>query len=471
MLQSPLPIHLLTDLSGLSFEGGYPTGDTVRALYDQLDLQRTASAYLEFIPAMSMQAVLDMHARDFRVSEAGGIIVYTEPGEGRSKDIGLTYNTESMYASACIDLRQTGPVVITVPPKVLGVINDGFMRFIADLGNAGPDRGQGGRFLLLPPGHEGQVPEGHFVFRTETFRNWIMVRGAEALTGRGEAALAYYRQHFTLTPLDGRPHQPGIVSASFTPSNSTHARDIRFFERLHRMVDEEPSTAFTPEQRGLLRAIGIVKGEPFAPEARLRQILADGATLGDGMARAIAFASREPDARIYADRHWERIFIGGYRFERDGVPLLDARTLFHYTAIVVTPAMEAEVVGVGSQYLGTYRDRSGAFLDGGKSYRLHLPAGIPAKDFWSVTVYDAETCSLLQNGAPKPSISSFDEPMVNEDGSVDLHFGPEVPGGRAKNWVRTVPGHGWFVYIRLYGPLEPFFDQRWRPDDIEEMSA
>jgi hypothetical protein len=264
-------------------------------------------------------------------------------------------------------------------------------------------------------------------------------------------------------------HQPSVVSASFKASDSTHARDIRYFERLHQMVQYEPASAFTAEELGLLRSIGIVKGATFQPDERMRRILSDGVRLGDGMAKAIAFASRDPEAHVYPDRQWERIFIGGYKFEREGARLLDARTLFHYTAIVVTPAMEAEMVGVGSQYLTTYKDASGAYLDGGQGYRLRLPAGIPAKDFWSVTVYDADTRSLLQNGQPKPSVSTYDSPDANQDGSVDIFFGPRAPRGKEKNWVETVPGRGWFTYIRLYGPLEPFFEQTWRPDDIVKL--
>jgi len=460
---------MIGNLDDLKFEGGYPTAETIQKLYDQLDLQRAAQAYLDFMPAMSMQALLDMHPRDYGVSETGGMIVYTEPGEGRSKDIGLTYNTESMYASLSLDLKQTGPAVIEVPPKVLGVINDGFMHYLADLGNAGLDRGQGGKYLLLPPGYEGDVPEGYFVFRSSTCRNWVMVRGFEQITGRGEAALAYYKEHFKAYPLGAGAYEPGVVSASFKASDSTHRRDIRYFERLDQMIQYEPLSAFTPEQLGLLHALGIVKGARFQPDERMRRILSDGVRLGDGMAKAIMFASRDPQVRVYPDRHWERVFIGGYKFERDGARLLDARTLFHYGAIVVTPAMEAKMVGVGSQYLGTYKDASGAYLDGGQHYRLRLPAGIPAKDFWSVTVYDAETRSLLQNGQPKPSISTYDQPDVNPDGSVDISFGPGAPKGKEKSWVQTVPGKGFFVWVRLYGPLEPFFEQTWRPDDIVKV--
>ena len=457
---------MIISLDELQYDGGYPTAETIQKLYDQLDLQRAAQAYLDFMPAMSMQAVLDAHPRDYGVSETGGMIVYVEPGEGKSIAIGLTYNTESIYASLSLDLKQTGPVVLEVPPKVLGIINDGFMRYVADLGNAGLDRGQGGKYLLLPPGYDGDVPDGYFVFRSSTYRTWVMVRGFEQITGRGDTALAYYREHFKVYPLGEGAHQPSVVSASFKESDTTHPRDIRYFERLDRMVQCEPASAFTAEGLGLLRSLGIAKGVTFQPDERMRRILSDGVRLGDGMAKAILFAGRDPEARVYPDRHWERFFIGGYKFERDGARLLDARTLFHYGAIVVTPAMEAKMVGVGSQYLATCKDAGGAYLDGGQHYRLRLPAGIPAKDFWSVTIYDAETRSLLQNGRPKPSISTYDRPDGNPDGSVDISFGPGAPKGREQNWVQTVPGKGFFVIIRLYGPLEPFFEQTWRPDDI-----
>jgi hypothetical protein len=453
----------------LEYEGGYPIAETVQRLYDQLDLQRAVQAYLDFMPAMSMQALLDAHRRDFGVSETGGMLVYVEPGEGKSIAIGLTYNTESIYASMCLDLKQTGPAIIEVPPMVLGIIDDGHMRYVADLGNAGPDRGQGGKYLLLPPGYGGEVPDGYFVFRSSTFRNWIMVRGSEQNTGHGETALAYYEERFKVRPLGDGTYQPSVVSASFKRSDTTHPRDIRYFELLHKMIQYEPQSAFTPEELGLLKSLGIVKGVEFRPDERMRRILTDGAKLGDGMAKVIAFDNRDPKARVYPDRHWERIFIGGYKFERDGARLLDARTLFHYTAIVVTPAMEVQRIGVGSQYLAAYKDGEGNYLNGSLNYRLRLPAGIPARDFWSVTVYDADTRSLLQNGQPKPSLSTYDQPEENPDGSVDIYFGPAAPAGKEKNWVKTLPGKGWFTYLRLYGPLEPFFEQTWKPDDIVKV--
>jgi hypothetical protein len=460
-----------TSIGELVYEGGYPTQQTIQKLYDQLDLQRAAQAYLEFMPAMSMQAFFEIFDRDYGLSDPGHILVYTEPGAGKSDAIGLTYNTESVYATTYLDLNVDGPTVIEVPPAVLGMVDDGHMRYVTDLGIAGPDQGQGGKYLILPPGYEGEMPEGFFVFRAPTYRNWAMVRGSVQNTGTGDQALAYYREHFKAYPLATGPHaERKTVSLSFTKHDSTHPRDIRFFDLLHQMVQYEPTSAFTAAELGLLKALGIEKGVEFQPDERMHRILTEGAQLGDGMAKAMAFAHRDPEARIYPDRHWESIFVGGsHEFKRNGALLLDARTLFHYTAIVITPAMAVKMVGVGSQYLSSYKDATGAYLDGGQTYKLTLPSGIPAKDFWSVTVYDADTRSLLQNGEPKPSISMYDHPEENADGSVDVYFGPEAPQGKEKNWIKTLQGQGWFTYIRLYGPLEPFFEQTWKPDDIVKI--
>jgi hypothetical protein len=221
---------------------------------------------------------------------------------------------------------------------------------------------------------------------------------------------------------------------------------------------------------GLLKSLGIEKGKQFSPDARMKKLLAEGVQIGDAIAKANAYAARLEGVRAYPDRKYEYIFLGGRHDFKSGDALwLDARTLFHYEAIVVTPAMAAKMVGVGSQYLTCYRDAGDDFLMGDNVYKLHLPKGIPAKNFWSVTTYHPETRSLLQNGTPKPSISSYDNPEVNDDGSIDIWFAPEAPKGKEKNWIKTIPGEGWFIYIRLYGPLEPYFDQTWKPDDIVKV--
>lgn len=454
------------------FVGGYPTDATIEMAFHQLDVQRAAQAYLEFMPAMSVQAIFKSKPRDYGMPAPGDIGVYVYPGKGKVEAIGLTYNTESIYATITADLKKDGPTVIETPPNVLGMVDDGHQRFVCDLGNAGPDRGKGGKYLLLPPDYEGDVPDGYFTFTSPTYRNWIMVRGFVENTGTGDQALEYYRKNFKAYPLATGPRDDvKVVSLSGKGGNTTHPRDITYFDELHAMVQYEPSSAFTAYELGLLRSLGIEKGKPFAPDARMKRILKEAIELGEAIAKANAYANRLPGVRIYPDRKYETLFVGGRHDFMDGDTLLiDARTLFHYEAIVITPAMAVRVPGVGSQYLSCYRDEDDSFLMGKNSYRLTLPKGIPAKNFWSVTAYHPDTRSLLQNGQEKPSVSTYDDPEVNADGSVDVFFAPETPAGKEKNWIKTLPGEGWFILIRFYGPLEPFFDQTWKPDDIVRIS-
>ena len=180
-----------------------------------------------------------------------------------------------------------------------------------------------------------------------------------------------------------------------------------------------------------------------------------------------------PARLAYADRAWEWAFIGGSAsWDSQGYVNTDRRSSFAYIAIGMSPAMVEKHVGTGSQYLWTPRDASGAFLDGGKRYRLHIPPNIPVKNFWSVVAYDADSRSILRNSQPFPSVSTYTNPAANTDGSIDIEFGPKAPtaaASGAKNWIQTTPGKGWFTLFRFYGPLEPFFNQAWRPDDIIEL--
>jgi hypothetical protein len=321
---------------------------------------------------------------------------------------------------------------------------------------------------VLPPGYTGAVPDGYHVVRPATFSNLVIWRSF-VVDGSPKPGVDAVKAATRIYPLgqEAATKAPTFVDMSGKPFNMVGPSGFQFWEMLNQVVQEEPTDTVDATTLGFWAAIGIQKGKPFAPDERMRNILDMAAKAGLGMARAITYQSREPEVKVYPDRHWEYIFVGGsHEFMKGGARNVDARILFHFSVICVTPAMVQKTIGAGSQYMTTYVDRDGDYLDGGRTYRLHLPPNIPVNNFWSVTLYDPNTRSLLRNGMRKPSLSSFDGPEQNADGSYDVYFGPAAPAGKEKNWVKTVPEQGWFAYIRLYGPLEPFFEQTWKPDDI-----
>jgi hypothetical protein len=212
----------------------------------------------------------------------------------------------------------------------------------------------------------------------------------------------------------------------------------------------------------------MVKGKPFNPDERMMKILDQAAKQGVAMSRAILYASRDPDIKYWKNRQWEKMFLHNTTFERNGINDIDARTLWHYQAIVVSPNLVSTTPGAGTAYLTTLRDSKERFLDGGQEYRLTVPANPPVKRFWAISAYDPLTRSLLDIGGNRnKSVGSLDNPVVNADGTVDVYFGPKSPEGKEANWVPTVPGKGFFLVFRFYGPTEGYINKTWVPNDLE----
>jgi len=454
-----------TSLGTLRFFDGFPDDATVQKVYDNLDFQRGVQAFLTSLPAASMYATRE----GYRTFGPDNQTILIAESFLDSRTLYLVANSETIYLTFWANTKD-GPLVIEAPPDLLGFIDDFWCRYVIDIGRAGPDQGKGGKYLLLPPGYSGDLPGGYFIARSPTYGNFVWLRGF-IYDGDLEATVENMKKNFRIYPLAqaANPPEMNFINMSGQYFSVIPSNDASFFDAVNQVVQEEPLDAVDPETRGLLASVGIRKGNPFSPDPRMKGILTDAAAVGNATARTILFNTRDQGAYLNKDSGWKVVFWGNdYKFSPGGVLDLDERTWAFYGGTGISPAMMVKMVGVGSQYAITEHDAAGQYLDGGKNYRLHLPPGIPAQDFWSVIVYDPQTRSMLQTDQQFPGTGSQrKEIAINPDNSVDVFFGPVAPSGRENNWIQTVPGKGWFVMFRLYGPLEPWFDKTWKPGEIE----
>ena len=459
-----------TRLGSLEFVDGVPTDETASKMFENLRFVRGVETFLSCIPAASIEA---MRLGNVSMGVTAAHKVLLMDGLLDSNGLFLTGNTDTVYASAILDLERDGATVVEIPPNCgPGTVNDAWFRFVIDMGAPGPDRGVGGKYLILPPEFEGDVPEGYFVATSPSYVNWLILRGF-LVDGSPDTAAAMFRDGLKIYPLSDidNPPEMEFISGTGKHFNTIHANNVDFFTELNDVIQKEPIGVIDAETRGLLAGIGIVKGKPFAPDEVMHKTLVDAAAVGNATARTLYFHAMDPEAYLYEDSYWKTAFVGGdYQWLKDGARNLDARTYFFYIATVNTPAMALEMVGKGSQYAVIDKASDGEFLEGSRTYKLNIPAPVPVLDFWSVVVYDPQTRSELQTGQPYPSKNGAKDDLdVNEDGSIDLYFAAEPPDGHENNWIETVPGKGWFAILRLYGPLEPWFDHSWRPGNIEAI--
>ena len=458
------PDRTETRLGTLEFVDGFPSKATAQKVWDFMDFSRAVEAMIMTTPAASLQGFrkgIQKWGPDNKTMIYWG-------GRLDSRGLLLTGNTTVVYTFMWIDLKE-GPMVMETPPNVLGIIDGAWFHYLCDFGNAGDDKGKGGKFLLVPPDYKGKLPtDRYFIKKSRTYGHWLAMRGFMT-NFDPDPVVKNMKAHFRLYPLGSAPKEVKWVNTAMKDFNTLHAQDATFFDEVNITVQEELNSAQDPEVLGLLASIGIRKGKPFAPDARMKKILAEAAAVGTAAQRTILFRNRDKNTVIWpGSKSWELGFAGGsYEFQNDGVSLINSRVRFHFYATGITPAMVKPPVGAGSQYVIGLRDAEGKALDGSKTYRIHIPPKVPAKRFWDITVYDNQTRSLLQTDNPYPGVTSIDKATVqNADGSYDVYMGPKKPRGKV-NWIQTVPGKGWNMLWRVYSPTQVWYDKKWRPSEIE----
>jgi hypothetical protein len=461
------PDKLDTHIGKLEFSDGVPTGETIKALYDNLDRTRGFGVYLDNLGAVAIRAFLSSLAAQ-GADAPNKIAIFEQLMDSQS--MVLTANTSTLYAFSRTDLAKDGPTVIEVPPGMLGFLDDDWQRFVGDIGVTGPDRGKGGKYLVVPPGYDGQVPQGYFLLKPRTNKNFLFLRGsiAEGLEAGAKNMTSGIRIYSLKDA--AKPAPTTFINMSGKSFNTLFPNTLAYYEFLNQIIQDEPIDAIDPVQRGAIASIGIVKGKPFAPDERMKELLIEAATLGSATARAITFEPRLDGVYLYPGTGsvWSAFFANGNAtFESDGTMQLEAAVLYYFNAGGVTPAMAKTAVGVGSDYAGAYLDANKQPFDGSKTYKLHLPPNVPVNNFWAVTIYDTQTRSMLQTDQRFPTVGSQTKGIEkNPDGSFDIYFAPKAPDGKESNWLQTVSGKSWFVILRMYGPLEPWLNKTWRPSEI-----
>jgi hypothetical protein len=430
--------------------------------------RRAFEAVIWGMPAVNFE--LMRHA----MMEAGGdwnqIVYWSRLPSWKNQT--LTPNPDVIYLMPFFDTRD-GPVVLEIPPaeggSITGSIDDAWQAALEDVGPAGLDRGKGGKYLILPPDHAGKVPGGYVVLQSDTYRGFALLRSN--LGGSNEADVikaAAYGKRVKLYPLSEPSRETVFVDAVDDLFDATITYDLRFFEMLHRFVQDEPWLVRDKAMIDPLKSIGIEKGKPFKPEDETRYILFDAAQ----------------EAHAWLDIRYEAVFATPY-FERGQWTLpavpdvaeamqtlfadpnaypLDGRAATYSMAF-----FSMKHLGAGQYYLMAIRDRACEALDGRNDYRLHVPADVPVNLYWSAVLYDRATHALIRDMAWSSRSSHTEGLQTNLDGTVDLYFGPKAPAGKDANWVPTNANGEFEVLFRFYGPEKSLFDKTWVLPDIERI--
>ncbi|MGT2509150.1 DUF1254 domain-containing protein [Cupriavidus basilensis] len=471
------------------FKQNRPTEKAAETLKDELLFQRATQTYLWAMPLLNTMGMRDGFAQSFGAGY-NTMAVWEKRLDAKTRI--TTPNSDLIYGMVFVNLADTGPLVFEAPPKLQGILLDMWQRpiphdggkFFGDVGLPGPDGGAGGKFLILPPGYTGEVPSGYYVYRSGTNNIFIFLRSFYSDLNNISPAVDVLKQS-VLYPLGKKDSADKMkfIDASGKPHEMLPRTDATAFQQLKYLADTEGSYLADPDWLGMLAGLGIVKGKPFEPDARTKKILDAAAKSGYDTSRVIGLQGKSgsADYRVYADRQWVNPVNNlssrwpnapldlGFLSTKGGYRDLDARTWFFTDYYSISPGMVSMTPGKGAFYMIAFNDSSGQPLVGANSYKVKLPPNIPAELFWSVTLYEAQNASGLDNGQPFPSLGKLNHPKQDADGSTTLYIGPKAPKGEEGNWLATAPSRGFFAILRLYAPAQAAIDGSWKPGDIERI--
>lgn len=476
-MKSILLLSLFIPLIGLAvtkplegFEKGYPDVDTVKEVKDTQDFQRAVAAYRFWYPTISFEGIFN-GSREQNIKDNESIAIMMATPAGRA----FTPNADTPYASAVLDLKN-GPMVIEVPPgPFIGLVNDHNQGWILDLGLPGPVGAKGGKHLILPPDYKGNTSPDYHVGKSLTNKVFLALRVLPE-NGDQQAALAKLKD-LKIYPYSNaeNPKLLKVVDLSAKKMDMTSLRwedNIEYWNQLKKIVDAEPQTPEFQFMYGELANLGIVKGKDFKPDSRMKSLLEEAAREGLKQMLVSAFGSQRPERIVWKDRKWEWAGLIPDRenfVSKSGLDM-DARDRWFAQAIVTSPAMFKHSEGAGSLYWLGVKDNKDKYLDGSKTYKLTVPGPVPAKLFWSVTLYDTQTRSFLETDQNRSALRSlFELKNMSPTASYDLYFGPKAPIGKENQWIQTDPDRAWFAYFRIYGPGKEAFNGSWKPGDFEEV--
>lgn len=387
----------------------------------------------------------------------------------------LTPNPDTLYLMPFFDTR-AGPMVLEVPPagggSITGSVMDLWQIPLEDVGPAGADKGEGGKYLITPPAWDQPTPEGYIHLPSQVFRGYALLRSILAeRTDDGIAKAIAYGKQIRLYPLSqaANPPETVFVDAADAMFDATIPYDVRFFESLDRVVQAEPWLERDRVMIDMLKSIGIGKGCAFAPDEKTRATFAEAGE--EALARfdvlyETTFEPHAPGAGWFlpADKAMLDGVVNGFT-DTDSYPI-DARGVCYYCAYSGIKHM-----GAGQFYLFETRDKDGQPLDGNAAYRLTIPPHAPVTQYWSVVLYDFATHALIRDVEWASRSSQSPGLQVRDDGAVEIFFGPAAPTRSESNWIPTKPGGRFEALFRFYGPTPPLFDKSWVLPDIEKIES